>query len=114
MEQQKRKHERTTLSRTVRVHDVVHQRQLGELVNITIEGMMIVGQHPLQPNAILQIALELPAPIGGESELEVGVTCLWCRPADGSALFWAGFQIIDASMASIKRIENLIREYRTD
>lgn len=107
-----RKHERVQLAPAILIHDVVHQRTLGELVNITIEGMMSIGETPVELDAILQISLELPEPIAGEDHIDLGVICLWTREAEHSNRYWAGFQIIDASMQSIKRIESLIRDHR--
>ncbi len=109
-----RKHERVALSPTILVHDLVHQRPLGELVNITIEGLMTIGETPVELDAILQISLELPESISGVDHIDLGVTCLWTREADHCNRYWAGFQIIDASMQAIKRIESLIREHRQE
>lgn len=109
---QPRHPERLILPEPITVRDAGRDCPLGEALNLSIEGLMVAGDEPVAEGAILQIALELPWPIGGASEIELGVTCLWSRPAADGPRHWAGLQIIDASVQAIKRIEVLLREFR--
>ena len=111
---QKRRLERTELGRTIVVHDIVHQRTVGEVANINIEGLMLLADATLESGAILQVSLQLPQPISGHNTVELSVDCLWCRPADHTKRYWAGCQIIDASPEAVKLVEMLIREYGKD
>lgn len=104
--------ERLTLPEQITVHDTGRDCPLGEALNLSIEGLMVAGETPVPEGSILQIALELPWPIAGASEIELGVTCLWSHPAADGPQHWAGLQIIDASVQAIKRIEVLMRELR--
>lgn len=111
MSSQNRKLQRREIGRTVRIRDVITDARVGELVNITTEGMMIISDREVVTNSIFQLKLELPEPIDGHDTIDVGVDCLWCRTADNFGRFWSGYQIIDASPEAISTIEALIANY---
>ena len=106
-----RAQQRYELTQPIAVYDQLSESSMGALVNITIEGMMLLGNEPVETNRIYHLVLQLPETIGGQSEIEIGVDCLWTRSDELGRNHWAGFQIIDASQQAIKSIEVLIREY---
>ncbi len=108
MTKQHRKHQRIELGRAIKVVDIVNGCAAGEVVNITIEGMMLSTDQALQPGSIYQFALTLPEPIGNHNVINVGADCLWCRKANQDNRHWAGFQIIDASETAEELISELI------
>lgn len=109
----RRKLERRQLSETVIIHDVFNGGVFGELVNITVEGLMAITDREIETQAIFQLALQLPEPLSGSSQLLLGADCLWCRRAENHNRYWAGFQIIDASDQALEQIEALIDLYGT-
>jgi len=111
---QRRSRDRKHLNQTIDVTDVINQRKLGELVNLSIGGMMIMCDGELETNSIFQLAMTLPAPINGLTELQLGVDCLWCRHVDNFRRYWAGFQIIDASEDTLACIRELLETYAID
>ena len=106
---QDRRHQRYELQQPIPVIDQQTGASMGALVNITIEGLMVMANSELESNRLYQLALQLPEPVNGFSSIELGVDCLWSRGADQVQRYWAGFQIIDASQEAIKVIEALIR-----
>lgn len=106
-----RKLERRELSQTVAITDVINQRHMGELINITREGLMLITDRAIETQSIFQLALQLPQRLEGSDQLLLGADCLWCRPAENLHRYWAGFQIIDASDMALAQIETLIRLY---
>lgn len=107
----RRKHQRKTLTHSVPVEDVINGGHFGELVNLTVDGLMIITDRLPAPQAIFQLALRLPQPIEGEEQIVIGVDCLWARRSDDYHRYWAGFSIIDISDADQIRLEVLLREY---
>ena len=103
-----RKHERIQLGRAIKVVDIVNGCAAGEVVNITVDGMMLSTDQALLPGSIYQFALTLPDPISGHTVINVGADCLWCREASQDNRHWAGFQIIDASETAEELISELI------
>ena len=106
-----RKLERIELSETIRLVDIINGGDFGELVNITLEGMMIITDHEVPTHSIYQLSLQLPDPISGSNTLELGADCLWCRKAENFHRYWAGFHIIDISDQAISQLKTLLTRY---
>lgn len=113
MSEHNRKLERKELSTTIGIRNVITGDIIGELVNITIEGMMIISDQEMDTNSIFQFQLALPETINGHDTIDVGVDCLWCRSAENFNRYWSGYQIIDASDDATETIASLISDYAT-
>lgn len=109
-----RKLERKTISQTITVRDTINGGEFGEVLNITIEGLMLLLDREISAGSIFQLSLQLPTPIAGSDTIELGADCLWSRKAENFHRYWAGFQIIDASDKAIEQIEQLISDYAAD
>ncbi|WP_101757565.1 PilZ domain-containing protein [Oceanicoccus sp. KOV_DT_Chl] len=110
-DQVERKHLRVELNKTIPIIDVINGGNFGELVNATVEGIMIITDQEIDTHSIYQLALKLPVEIEGSMSVDVGADCLWCRKVENFHRYWAGFQIIDASDTALKQIEELIAHY---
>lgn len=106
-----RRRERKELSHTIEILDVINGGVFGELVNVTVEGMMAIVDREIPTQSIFQLSFQLPEKINNSDRVELGADCLWCRKADNFHRFWAGFQIIDASDDAIQQLEILIEKY---
>jgi len=87
---------RITIAEQPRVLDTHSGEVLGELVNLSAEGLMVAATHCIQPNTVRQMRIPLRQ---GERHLEIriGAESLWCEDANDSGVHWTGFQIIDIS-----------------
>lgn len=106
-----RKLERRELNQTIAITDVINGGRLGELINITSEGLMLITDRAIETQSIFQLALQLPERLEGSDQLVLGADCLWCRQAENFHRYWAGFQIIDASDTALAQIDALISLY---
>jgi hypothetical protein len=106
-----RRHVRIHLKHPVSALDLMTGRGVGEVVNITTEGLMLVMEEALESGGIYQLALTLPEPLNGESVINLGAECLWSSEASVAKRYWAGFQIIDLSIEAENMIKALIQEY---
>ena len=111
MSEHNSKLQRQELSTTIMIRNTMTGELVGELVNITVEGLMIISDQEMSTNAIFQYCLELPETIDGPRRIDLGVDCLWSRPAENFNRHWSGYQIIDASPDAIKTIDELISGY---
>ncbi len=109
-----RKHRRVYLGTDIAVYDVLNGDRVGEIVNITIEGLMLVMEQEPEAGNIYQFAMSMPQDLDGHKVINVGADCLWCSPSSISGQHWAGFQIIDASETAETLIQHLIDTYGTD
>lgn len=107
----RRRLERKTLSESVAVTDALTAEKVGEVVNITTEGIMVLANTQLTCNSVFMFELHLPEVINGEKTIKIGVDCLWCKSSESFERFWVGFQIIDADDDSTQRIETLIANF---
>ena len=69
-------------------------RLLGYLVDLTVEGAMVIGDCELQPGISLPVRLDMPAEICPSNHLDVEANVVWCRPdEDGS--YKSGVQLLN-------------------
>lgn len=92
------------------IHNAMTGELVGELVNITVEGLMLISDHEMDTNSIFQFRLEIPDGVAAANSLEIGVDCLWSRAAENFSRHWSGYQIIDASPEALETISTLISE----
>ena len=111
MSAQNRRLERQELNATIGIRNSISGSEVGELVNITPEGLMIISDQAIGTNCIFQFTLALPASRGDCTQIEIGVDCLWCRHAENLGRYWSGHQIIDAAPAALEAIDRLIVQY---
>jgi len=91
-----RKNPRITLPERVEVLDAHNGRALGQLVNLSVEGLMLVGPVCVSPGTVYQLRVPLTRD-NTESTIVIGVESLWCQDANDSGSYWTGFHIIDIS-----------------
>ncbi len=100
--------ERHTVDGDVEVYDNLRDLYVGRLVNIHAQGLMVVGDIPLEEDRIYTLDLHVPEPVNGQMVIQLGVDCLWRRDADFSGKYWMGFSIIDVSPQSSESIRALV------
>lgn len=100
--------ERHVINGDVDIYDSLRDLYVGRLVNIHEQGLMIMGEFPLEEDKIYTLDLHVPMPINNQSVIQLGVDCLWTREADLSGKYWMGCAIIDASSQSIETIRLLV------
>ncbi|MEE8056456.1 MAG: PilZ domain-containing protein [Pseudomonadales bacterium] len=106
-----RKHERKELNQPITIIDVINGGDFGELVNVSVEGMMVITDKEIPTHSIYQLSLQLPIEINGSSTVEVGADSLWCRKVENFHRYWTGFHIIDVSDTAMAQLEALIAHY---
>jgi hypothetical protein len=106
-----RKHERVTVNQTITIADLINGGNFGELLNVTVEGIMAITDKEIDTDSIFQLELNLPFDINGSSSIKIGADCLWCRKAENFHRYWAGFHIIDASDEALSQLKVLTEEY---
>jgi len=97
-----RRQDRFAVSRVIRVINIHSGRELGRLVNISTEGIMLVGSEPVEENCILE--LQLDCGDNAAQPVRLGVESLWCKGSDDGSRFWSGHYIIDISSQDMERL----------
>mgnify|MGYP002713168323 CR=1 FL=1 len=104
-----RKHPRIEVPEHVTVKDANSGELLGQLVNLSVDGLMLMGQVCIAPGTVRQLRI----PLGrGDAvcELTVGAESLWCHDANDSGAHWSGFQIIDISPEQQEILDAMVSE----
>ncbi len=86
-------------------------KTVGRLVDLTTEGIMVVSEGPLDPEANYGLQITLPREIAGATEVEFDAQCRWCRPAANPDYFDSGLQVLDISLTHLSRLELLIKYF---
>ncbi len=78
----------------VPVFDVVAERGVGQVGNLSENGMLLLSTVPLNEDALYQLRFPLPDSLGQAVQIDVGVHLLWQVPAQAPGQYWAGFRFL--------------------
>ena len=110
MHEQRRQPRKNAPDRIV-VYDRATGSAIGQVVNMTTVGMLLLSDNPIPAERVFQLRISLPASEEGAESLEFGAESLWQSPAMDENNYWTGFQIIDISESDIRIIETLIADW---
>jgi len=93
---EQRRKNRVTIPENPQILDAHSGKLLGELVNLSTDGLMAICPGSIACGTVYQMRIPL---VQGDRNVEilVGAESLWCDDANGSGSHWTGFQIIDIS-----------------
>ena len=95
----------------VDIYNVFDNSHIGLLVNIAVDGLMIIAEREIAVDSILQFEMKFPAELNMPSRIVIGVDCLWSEPAIETGKYWAGFHIIDISEKDTGSLRSLIETH---
>ncbi len=104
---EQRKLTRVSIPDHPQIFDAHSNAVVGQLVNLSTEGLMMMSPSAVKPGTLLQCRIPLRC---NEEVIEImiGIESLWCDGADESGVCWTGFHIIDISPQHHKMISTLI------
>lgn len=103
----KRQHERVTLEDKgwhAKVIDQVTGNVLGDIVNLSPGGMMLITSQDIAIESLHQVECRATSPEGQETRFTAGTMVLWRAEASEKHTYWVGLQIIDIDQASRNRL----------
>lgn len=109
--QEHRDQQRIEVSEVIMVVDRQTGKTVGQLVNISEDGLMLLSPAPVPENSIFQLSLEFAANSGSavDDPLMIGVESLWNNSSRDQSQHWVGFCIIDISEQDLERIRKLAK-----
>ena len=107
----KRKLKRRRLIYYLRVYSLPVGELLGHLVDITPEGILIVGERPLPAQQDYELQLDLPGQIDGKENIHFRARCMWSRKDPAPSFFGSGFHFLDVAAEDMEIIARLIRDF---
>ena len=106
LDRDKREHKRFQLPNPLDVIDTISKNSLGELVNISAKGLMLLGDKPILDGSVYQVKVRLTE--SGQHFLFMGIECLWKSESGSRTKYWSGYRIIDISDQNQTLLDRLI------
>ena len=106
----RRRSAREAPSAVVSVVDALTGERIGQIGNLSAEGMMLIAQNHIEEGALFQIEFTLSDQGGQQHSFNVGALCLWCTAAQSRDTYWAGFEIMDISEQDAKILRELVAQ----
>ena len=109
--QDNRGQQRIEVSEVIKVVDRQTGKTVGQLVNISEDGLMLLSSEPIPENSIFQLSLEFAenSASAADGPVMIGVESLWSNSSSDQSQHWVGFYIIDISEQDLERIRKLIK-----
>lgn len=95
----------------LRVFDGDTGEPLGNLVDISPEGLMITGEQSLTPGTRHRLRMHLPVEIVRDNDIEFAATVAWSSDELSPGLYDSGFRDLEMPAPQRGRLEALIDEY---
>jgi hypothetical protein len=106
-----RRQERTHLIYHLRVFDARRKTLLGHMVDITPEGMQLIGEKAVPVEKKFSVRMDLPRNVMIDRHLKFDAQSKWCT-ADRSGDFYSmGFRIVDITPEALAVVQKLAREF---
>jgi hypothetical protein len=109
--QDKRKLERRHLIYYLRIFNLPGGELLGHLIDITPEGMMIIGEESIPAGQDFDLHMDLPADIMGKAWIEFKAHSKWSRKDVDPSFYGTGFHLVDVSAEDRNIINRLIKDF---
>lgn len=109
---EKRKFNRIHLIHYLRLFDRKTGDLIGNLVDLTAEGLQLISEKAIAPGTVLHIRMEFPEEVDGERELHLNAEAVWCDHQLDPDLFSVGCKLIPVTLNNVTIIRDLIRSYQ--
>ncbi|MEW5818537.1 MAG: PilZ domain-containing protein [Spirochaetota bacterium] len=108
---EKRDMKRWHLIYYLRVFDRNTNNLIGNLVDITTEGIMLISEKPINTNQIYYFRMDLPQAVEGKKEIQFDCQSLWCKNDVNPDFYDTGFKFVNISDNARKIITELINTF---
>lgn len=105
---EQRRSPRKRVTSPITVTDAMTGVELGQLCDLSVSGLMLLGVGDTAPGAVRQVRFSLPALRERERTLEVGIHELWREQASSATQCWSGHRIVAIVDAHLHLIEEWI------
>jgi hypothetical protein len=108
---ERRKIERKYLIYYLRVFDRSTNLFMGNLVDITTDGIMVMSETPIKQNTVFTLAMDLPEPICGCKRVTFDAKSIRCEQDPNPVFYNTGFQFVAIENGDVETIRTLIEEF---
>jgi hypothetical protein len=111
MHHENRQLKRVHLIYYLRIFDTKSGENVGHLVDITVQGIMMISENPVPAGKNYSYKMQLPGTIQGRNEIEFEAHCLWCKKDVNPDFYVSGYKINTLTALEAKTITSLINAY---
>jgi hypothetical protein len=108
---EKRKTKRRFLLYYMRIYDTATRQQIGNLVDITDKGVMIVGDRPIPLEHTSHLRMELSNEVSEKPFMEFLARSKWCIPDVTPNMYNTGFEILELAPEDAEIIHNINEQF---
>lgn len=83
-------------------------KALGHLVDLTVEGLKLRGDSPIEVDAIFQLRLDLPSDMTRSNKIMIDVKCVWSEKSENGEAYFSGFMMNFVSPMDLEKIEKIL------
>lgn len=98
----------------LRVFDTEAGTPLGQLADITPQGMMLISDLCAETGRAYSLRMDLPKNVMGGGHIIFHAVCKWCRRENGSGYYSMGFTITDISPQEQVILQKLIKTFHLE
>jgi hypothetical protein len=109
---EKRKFDRIHLIHYLRMFNRRTGELVGNLVDLTEEGLQLISETPIEPGRILEIRMEFPEDVEGLKEMQLIAEAIWCDHHLDPDLFSVGCKLLPVTPTQVGLIQDLINNYQ--
>ena len=93
------------------VFDRKTDKVIGYFIDISIGGLLIIGQVPFEKNAEYQFKMDFSSIMDDEPQIQFDVRCVWVINNEDIECYISGFEFTKISRKDIGKIRQLINRY---
>jgi len=94
----------------LRVYDAKTGELLGNLVDISTRGIMLVSDNALPLDKEVLLRMVLPDTVEGSREVEFMAVSRWCKNDINPDFFDTGFELMDPSSNFLEVVDKLVED----
>lgn len=92
----------------LRVFNKQDGKMIGNLVDISTRGIMLVSDAPIEINKRFSLKMVLPETIAGSREVEFEAESRWCQNDANQDFYDTGFELIDPTNKFLEAVDKLV------
>jgi hypothetical protein len=108
---ERRKYPRKDLLLFANVYDSKSGKVIGTLLNITLEGAMVLSENRIDADHVMELHIKLPEDFVQKNELVFTANSRWCGPDINPEFFDVGYQFANVSEEDARIIQTIIEKY---
>jgi hypothetical protein len=105
---ERRNLERHTVSSSLEVYDLETGNLLGRVVDLHVEGLMLLSDKPIEMFKSFSLQINLPMTLNGMDEFLLDAESLWNRESIGGGQYWTGLHFTHLPAESRQCIEKMV------